>query len=128
LPSGGCFGYYGSKGLCPYTASPIAFKAEKERKNMITHIVLFKLKDRSAESVERTAQVLRNMEGKIDELSSIEVGINVIHSDRSYDIGLVTKFESMAALEAYQVHPVHKGVIAHMAEFRESSVSVDYES
>ncbi|WP_308634829.1 Dabb family protein [Paenibacillus silvisoli] len=95
---------------------------------MITHIVLFKLKDGSPESVARTVQVLRNMEGKIDELKYIEVGTDVLHSERSYHIALVTKFDSMDALNAYQVHPVHKEVIAHMTEVREASVSVDYES
>jgi hypothetical protein len=95
---------------------------------MITHIVLFKLKDSSSESVEATAQVLRNMEGKIDVLRHLEVGINVFHSERSYDIGLVTKFDSMEALQAYQVHPVHKLVIEHITSVREASVSVDYVS
>lgn len=95
---------------------------------MVTHIVLFKLKDGSAENVERTAQVLRDMEGKIDELKSIEVGLDVIHSARSYDIALITKFESLEALEAYQVHPVHKKVIDHMNEVREASVAVDFVS
>ncbi|WP_219838031.1 Dabb family protein [Paenibacillus sp. R14(2021)] len=95
---------------------------------MITHIVLFKLKDGSPESVAHTAQVLRDMEGKIDELKYIEVGTDIVHSDRSYHIALVTRFESMEALAAYQVHPVHKVVIAHMTEVREASASVDYES
>ncbi|QYR23320.1 Dabb family protein [Paenibacillus sp. sptzw28] len=95
---------------------------------MITHIVLFKLKDRTPESIARTVQVLRDMEGKIEELLSIEVGTDVLHSDRSFDIALVTKFASMDALAAYQIHPVHKKVIEHMSEVRESSASVDYES
>lgn len=95
---------------------------------MITHIVMFKLKDNSAENVAQTVQILRNMEGKIDELISIEVGTDILHSERSYDIALVTKFESMEALAAYQVHPVHQKVIEHMTQVREASVSVDYES
>lgn len=95
---------------------------------MITHIVLFKLKDRSPASIERTAQVLRDMEGKIEQLRYIDVGIDVLHTDRSYDIALTTKFDSLEALQAYQVHPVHQAVIEHMATARESSVSVDYES
>lgn len=100
----------------------------KEWENMITHIVMFKLKDRSPESVERTAQVLRDMEGKIEELRYLEVGKDVLHTDRSYDIALVTKFDSLEALNAYQVHPVHQKVIEHMTEVREASVAVDYES
>jgi hypothetical protein len=95
---------------------------------MITHIVLFKLKDNSPASIEQTVQVLRNMEGKIEELLHIEVGTDVLHSDRSYDIALFTKFASMEHLQAYQVHPVHKKVIEHMSSVREASASVDYES
>ena len=94
---------------------------------MIRHIVLFKLKDRSPESVERTASILRAMEGQIPELKSIEVGKDVMHSDRSYDIALVTTFDSLETLAAYNVHPEHQKVIAHMAEVRESSISLDYE-
>ncbi|CAH0117667.1 MULTISPECIES: Dabb family protein [unclassified Paenibacillus] len=95
---------------------------------MITHIVFFKLKDRSPESVRKTADVLNAMRGQIPELLELEVGIDVLHSERSYDIALITKFESLAALEAYQVHPEHVKVIEHMATVRESSVSVDFES
>ncbi|MEV5028756.1 Dabb family protein [Paenibacillus sp. LPE1-1-1.1] len=95
---------------------------------MLTHIVFFKLKDGSKENVARTAQVLRDMEGKIEVLKSIEVGIDVLHSERSYDIALITKLDSLEALEVYQVHPVHKKVIEHMMQVREASVSVDFES
>jgi len=93
---------------------------------MIKHIVLFKLKDRSAENVERAAQVLRDMEGKIEVLRTIEVGIDVLHSERSYDIALTTSFDSLDDLQTYQVHPVHQKVIEYMTSVRESSVSVDY--
>ncbi|WP_276356415.1 Dabb family protein [Cohnella caldifontis] len=95
---------------------------------MLTHIVLFKLKDRSPENIENTAQVLRDMEGKIEELLSIEVGTDVVHSERSYDIALTTKFANLDALKAYQVHPVHQKVIEHIASVRDSQASVDYES
>lgn len=94
---------------------------------MIKHIVFFKLKDSSSESVIRTANVLRNMEGKIPQLVSLEVGVDVIRSERSYDIALITEVQSLEDLQAYQVHPVHQEVIQHMNEFKESSIAVDYE-
>lgn len=93
---------------------------------MLTHIVFFKLKDGSSEAVERTVQVLRNMEGQIEVLKSIEVGVDVLHSERSYDIALITKFDTLEDLDVYQVHPVHKKVIEHMSQVRESSVCVDF--
>ncbi|OAB39859.1 stress responsive protein [Paenibacillus macquariensis subsp. defensor] len=94
---------------------------------MIKHIVFFKLKDSSPESVLRTANVLRDMEGRIPQLISLEVGIDVIRSERSYDISLITEVQSLEDLQAYQVHPVHQEVIKHMNEFKESSIAVDYE-
>lgn len=95
---------------------------------MITHIVFFILKERSEAVVSETVNVLRNMEGKIPQLRYIEVGVDVLHTERSYDIALITKFDTLDDLQAYQVHPVHQEVIRHMNNVRESSVAVDYES
>ena len=95
---------------------------------MFTHIVFFKLKERTPEVVAKTKEVLLNMEGKIPQLKSIEVGADVLHTERSYDIALVTRFDSLDDMNAYQVHPVHQEVIAYMSTVRESSVAVDYEA
>ncbi|MNO18885.1 Stress responsive A/B Barrel Domain protein [compost metagenome] len=94
---------------------------------MIKHIVFFKLKDRAPEKVQETVAVLRNMEGRIPQLVSIEVGADIIHSERSFDIALVTVVASLDDLQAYQVHPAHKEVIAHINEVKEVSFAVDYE-
>lgn len=95
---------------------------------MITHIVLFKLNDNSTESLKKTVDILRDMKGKISELKHIEVGLDVTHSDRSYDLALVTKFDSVEDLEAYQIHPVHLKVAEYIMSVRESTVTVDFES
>jgi hypothetical protein len=96
---------------------------------MITHIVFFKLKDRSPEAVQATAQVLTNMEGRIPVLKHIEVGKDVLHMERSYDIALITKFESLDDLKVYDSHPVHVEVKNHMKQVLDgTSVCVDFES
>lgn len=94
---------------------------------MIKHIVFFKLKDRSPESVEHTASVLRSMNGKIKEVLSLEVGVDVIRSERSFDISLTAVFENLQDLQAYQVHPVHQEIIQHINEVKDVSFAVDYE-
>lgn len=94
---------------------------------MITHVVLFKLKDRSAESVEKAKNVLLGMEGKILFLRHLEAGMDVLHSDRSYDIALITRFDSMEDLQRYQAHPVHQEVAKYINSVKESSISVDYQ-
>lgn len=94
---------------------------------MIKHIVFFKLKDRSPENIEDTASVLRSMNGKIKELLSLEIGTDIIHSERSFDISLTALVETLEDLQSYQVHPVHQEIIRHINEVRETSVAVDYE-
>jgi len=94
---------------------------------MVRHIVLFRLKDKSPGNLEKAAAVLRGMEGKIEGLVSLEVGIDFLRSERSYDIALNTLFTDRAALEAYQDHPAHLPVKAHMHAVRESSCAADYE-
>jgi len=91
---------------------------------MITHIVLFKLIDRR--NAQKARDVLLGMKGKIPQLRHIEAGIDVLHSDRSYDLALITKFDSMEDMKAYQAHPVHVEVLKYMTSVRESSITVDY--
>ena len=92
---------------------------------MITHIVLFKLIDRR--NAQKARDVLLGMKGRIPQLRHLEAGSDVLHSERSYDLALVTKFDSMEDLKAYQAHPVHVEVLKYMTSVRESSVTVDYE-
>lgn len=94
---------------------------------MIRHIVLFWLKDKSPDHLEKTASVLRGMEGKIEGMLSLEVGIDFLGSERSCDIALCALFADKAALDAYRTHPVHLPVQAHMHAVRESSCAADYE-
>lgn len=95
---------------------------------MIKHIVCFKLKDNSHENCQRAKEVLLSMEGKVPQLRGIEVGVDFLHSERSYDIILQVKLEDAAALEAYQNDPYHCSVVKpHMHAVREASVAVDYE-
>lgn len=93
---------------------------------MLRHIVFFKLKDKSRENVETTLSLLRGMEGRIEGLVSLEVGANFLEADRNFDIALVCVFESKEAFEAYQTHPVHMPVRAHMHKVRSDSVACDY--
>ena len=94
---------------------------------MITHIVLFKLAEPSADNLAATRAKLLSMEGRIPQLRHLEAGVDVIRSERSYDIALLTRFDSLDDLQAYQVHPYHAGeVVPHMKSVCSSIVAVDY--
>jgi len=94
---------------------------------VITHIVLFKLLDRSPESIEKARAVLASLDGKIPQLRHLEVGADVLRTDRSYDLALVAKFDTLEDLNAYQIHPLHQQVVKYMLSVRQSAVAVDYE-
>lgn len=95
---------------------------------MLTHIVLLRLKDKSEESLQKMKEVLLSLQGQIPFLKFIEVGTDIIHSERSYDVALYTKFDTLKDMEAYQVHPAHVKVLEYIATVKESSVAIDYES
>ncbi|MBU3113374.1 Dabb family protein [Clostridium lacusfryxellense] len=94
---------------------------------MFTHIIFFKLKNKN-QTIE-ARNLLLSMEGKISELKEIEVGIDVVHSERSYDLALITRFETFEDMNTYAVHEYHVNeVIKYLKPMLESSKSVDYES
>lgn len=95
---------------------------------MIVHIVLFKLADSAPENSNAVKEMLLSMDGKIPMLRHLEVGTDVIRSERSYDVALYTRFDSLVDLQAYQVHPYHAGtVIPFMKANCSSIVAADYE-
>lgn len=93
---------------------------------MFTHIVLFKLKDKSQETIQKIKKDLLELKEKIPLIKFMEVGIDVVHSERSYDIALYTKFDSLEDMKAYQAHPDHVKFSQYVSTVRESSVSLDY--
>jgi len=96
---------------------------------MITHIVLFKLEAPTTENLSVTVAKLLSMKSEISELRHLEAGIDVVRSERSYDIALMTKFDSLEDLQAYQVHPYHASVVVpHMKSVCSSIVAVDYKN
>ena len=95
---------------------------------MIKHIVCFKLKDNSLENCLKTKEVLLSMKDNVSLLKDIQVGIDFLHSERSYDIILETLFDTKEDLEIYQIDPYHCEIVKkHMHAVRSASIAVDYE-
>lgn len=95
---------------------------------MFTHVVFFKFKDRSKENIKNAEKIMRCLEGRIPELKSMEVGIDVVHSDRSFDITLITRFDSKADMLIYASHPIHVNeVLKRLKPILEVSHTVDFE-
>lgn len=100
---------------------------------VITHIVLFKMKEfaegaNAKENAEKVKMKLEELPAKIDVIKSFKVGLDVLHSDRSYDLGLLGEYESLEDLGIYAVHPAHLEVVDFIRKVRTESVSLDFEN
>ncbi len=95
---------------------------------MFTHIVLFKLKDRTPARIAEARQRLEGLRTAVETLRGLEVGVDVIHSSRSYDLALITRFDNLDGFQVYREHPAHLPVLAYLSDAAESSVTVDFES
>ena len=97
---------------------------------MVYHIVMWKISDDVDK--EKTANTIKEkleaLNGQIDVIKDLTVGINFNETDAASDNVLVSKFETKADLSEYINHPLHKAV---GAEFVRPNVKerrvVDYE-
>lgn len=94
---------------------------------MFTHIVFFKLKEKKQTNEAR--DILLGMKGNIPQLKSLEVGIDVLHTERSYDLALITRFDCLEDMKIYSVHEYHVNeVLKYLKPMLEDSKIVDFES
>ena len=99
---------------------------------MIRHVVMWKFKDAAEgrtkeENMNYVKEHLLALLPIIPELKRMEVGIDVSHTDMSYDMMLLTEFESLDALHTYKVHPEHVKVSEYVAKVKTARVVADCE-
>jgi len=99
---------------------------------MIKHIVMWKLKEmapgQKAVVMEKIKTELEALNGQIDGLVSLEVGIDFLQAESSYDLVLLSVLTSKEALTTYQAHPLHQRVAVNIVQPVVSSLlAVDYE-
>ncbi|MFT5660669.1 MAG: hypothetical protein ACI9TV_001311 [Sulfurimonas sp.] len=94
---------------------------------MIVHIVMFKFKEEDKNNnILKVEKALNNLVQKIDELKSIEVGVDFNQSERAFDLSLYSTFNSKEDLKTYAVHPTHLEVVALIKSVTMESKVVDY--
>ncbi|MDO5516639.1 MAG: Dabb family protein [Clostridium sp.] len=94
---------------------------------MFTHIVLFKVKEPTQENLEFLKNTFLSMNGNIEELKQLEVGVDVIGSDRSFDIGIITRFDSKEDYLAYDINEFHvEKVKKVIGPYMECSKTLDF--
>lgn len=93
---------------------------------MVTHIVLWNLKDNSQKALQG-GEMKRRLEalvGVVPGLVSAKVGLGF----QGFDVCLVCTLESREALETYQNHPAHLAVKEYVHSVIAQRVCCDFEN
>lgn len=94
---------------------------------MLVHIVMFGFKEDNKEAnMAQVKALLEALPQKIESLKSMEVGMDISRSERSFDLVLTSTFEDQEGLDAYVVHPAHLDVVRVIKEVTALSKVVDY--
>lgn len=98
---------------------------------MIKHIVMWKFVDEKdgktkAEIMETVKKGLLRLPAIVPEIKAMEIGEDVLKTDdASYDMALITLFDSAADLHAYKVHPEHVKVSEYVKTVRTARATAD---
>ncbi|MEN9443378.1 MAG: hypothetical protein RIS47_268 [Bacteroidota bacterium] len=99
---------------------------------MLKHVVMFKMlasldpEAKQAAKAEVKTQLL-TLPAQIEELRAIEVGLNILESERSFDVVLISEFDNQADLATYAQHPAHQAVLVYIRSVCGNIVATDYE-
>ena len=99
---------------------------------MLKHIVFWRFLDEACgktkqENMDLIKEGLLSLMGKVPSLRSAEVGQDVLHSDASYDMGLICTFDDIDGMLAYRDHPEHVKVASYIAKVKSDRVVIDFE-
>ncbi|MGE5372042.1 MAG: Dabb family protein [Solirubrobacterales bacterium] len=95
---------------------------------MVTHVVFFRFKDKSPAHLADIKARIESLREVVPVIRHLEVGIDVLHEERSWDLALIARFDSLEDLDRYQKHPAHVEVAQYIVSVREASAAVDYAS
>ncbi len=97
----------------------------------IRHIVTWGMAaDDPAVRAEHAAEVaarLRALDGVVESIRALTVGVNVLDIPGNADVALVADFDDAAGLAAYQTHPAHEAVVGFIRSVTGSRSAVDVE-
>lgn len=95
---------------------------------MLQHYVFIKyLEDAPSTHVVAFTERMLALKKTIPEILKMEIGRDILHDARSWDLILIMEFESIATLSAYQKHPEHQSLMVFNNPFVAEVGSVDFE-
>ena len=95
---------------------------------MLQHYVLIRYaKNVGNEHIEEFCRRMLALRTSIAGIESMEIGRDILHDARSWELILIMRFASVGALRSYQQHPEHQKVMAFNQPFVADVASVDFE-
>lgn len=95
---------------------------------MLQHYVLIRYeKNVSEEHIQEFCRRMLALRTSIAGIEYLEIGRDILHDARSWDLILIMRFASVGALRSYQQHPDHQKVMAFNQPFVLNVASVDFE-
>jgi hypothetical protein len=95
---------------------------------MIVHVIMMKFKPEHQADIPTVRERLLTLPSHIDVIRHYEVGLDVMRSERAWDMVIYSKFDSLETLAQYDQHPMHQEVVAYLRPMRSDIASVDYEA
>ena len=97
----------------------------------LVHIVLWRMNGTTVQErlsqAKSAAEAFEATRGHIDGVLDMQVGVNMVDSPDAWDLALCMRFESKAALDAYQHHPAHLEIRKLVGPMRMERKQVDFE-
>ncbi len=94
---------------------------------MLKHVVFLKFKKDAAETdIAELEKGLAGLPQAIAEIRESQFGRDIVRSERSYDLALISAFDDQESLQRYRVHPAHKAVQQMIKQIADGVAVVDF--
>lgn len=96
---------------------------------MLQHYVFIKYRAGTSEAhINDFSGKMLALRATIPEIVHVEIGRDILHDARSWDLALIMRFASVETLRTYQRHPEHVNVMEFNTPCVEAVGSVDFYS
>lgn len=79
-----------------------------------------------ADQAAEVAQRLQSLDGVVESIRALTVGVNAVHPEANWDVCLVADFDDADGLAAYATHPAHVEVASFVSSVVAQRAAVDF--
>lgn len=91
---------------------------------MFVHVVFMKFRESS--DIAKAKKKLESLKNSVTSIIDLEVGLDIMQSNRSKDLVLITRFQDEQEYQKYVIDPNHQIVLQWLKSVLIESSTVDY--